>query len=110
MRLVNLNVLRETMRQFEAFLLLEKWQRQINLVANSTMADIWQRHILDSATLSFTTYEKILDVTALVFQACVGLWAMSRWILWIGPAQGSFSIHSYPFTPFLKVHNKLLKH
>ena len=61
-----LNVSRETMSQLEAFLaLLEKWQRRINLVANSTMVDVWQRHILDSAQLiKFypPNTKKILDV------------------------------------------------
>ena len=47
-----LNVSRETLCQFEAYLaLLERWQRRINLVADSTMVDVWQRHILDSAQL-----------------------------------------------------------
>jgi 16S rRNA (guanine527-N7)-methyltransferase len=32
--------------------LLEKWQRRINLVSNSTLAEAWQRHILDSGQLS----------------------------------------------------------
>ncbi len=32
-------------------LLLEKWQKQINLVSNSTLSDVWNRHILDSAQL-----------------------------------------------------------
>ena len=61
-----LNVSRETLSQFEAYLaLLEKWQRRINLVANSTMVDVWQRHILDSAQLiKFypPNTKKILDV------------------------------------------------
>jgi len=61
-----LNVSRETLSQFEAYLvLLEKWQRRINLVANSTMADVWQRHILDSAQLTKfypPNTKKILDV------------------------------------------------
>ena len=61
-----LNVSRETMSQLEAYLaLLEKWQRRINLVANSTMVDVWQRHILDSAQLiKFypPNTKKILDV------------------------------------------------
>ena len=61
-----LNVSRETLCQFEAYLaLLEKWQRRINLVANSTMADVWQRHILDSAQLFRfcpPNTKKILDV------------------------------------------------
>ena len=61
-----LNVSRETLSQFEAYLaLLEKWQRRINLVGNSTMVDVWQRHILDSAQLiKFypPNTKKILDV------------------------------------------------
>ena len=61
-----LNVSRETLSQFEAYLaLLKKWQRRINLVANSTMVDVWQRHILDSAQLiKFypPNTKKILDV------------------------------------------------
>ena len=61
-----LNVSRETLRKFEEYLaLLEKWQRRINLVANSTMVDVWQRHVLDSAQLiKFypPNTKKILDV------------------------------------------------
>ena len=61
-----LNVSRETMNQFEAYVeLLKKWQRQINLVANSTLVDVWQRHILDSAQLARfypPNTKKILDV------------------------------------------------
>lgn len=61
-----LNVSRETLCQLEEYLaLLEKWQRRINLVANSTMGNVWQRHILDSAQLvNFypPNTKKILDV------------------------------------------------
>jgi 16S rRNA (guanine527-N7)-methyltransferase len=32
--------------------LLKRWQRRINLVAASTLADPWRRHILDSAQLA----------------------------------------------------------
>ena len=61
-----LNVSRETIEKFQAYLtLLEKWQRRINLVSNSTLADAWQRHILDSGQLA-THYppqtRHILDV------------------------------------------------
>ena len=60
------NVSRETLCQFEAYLtLLEKWQRRINLIANSSMADVWRRHILDSAQLFRfcpPNTKKILDV------------------------------------------------
>jgi 16S rRNA (guanine527-N7)-methyltransferase len=39
----------EVWRGLEAHVrLLEKWQPAINLVGKSTLADIWQRHILDS--------------------------------------------------------------
>jgi len=48
-----LSVSRETIDKFRAYLtLLEKWQARINLVANSTLAEAWQRHILDSGQLA----------------------------------------------------------
>ena len=48
-----LNVSRETIEKFQFYLtLLEKWQRRINLVSKSTLADAWQRHILDSGQLA----------------------------------------------------------
>ena len=48
-----LNVSRETISQFQEYLeLLKKWQPRINLVANSTLANAWQRHIFDSAQLA----------------------------------------------------------
>ena len=48
-----LNVSRETVDKFQLYLtLLEKWQRRINLVSNSTLSDAWQRHILDSGQLA----------------------------------------------------------
>ena len=50
---ISLNVSRETIDKFQAYLtLLEKWQRRINLVSNSTLADAWERHILDSGQLA----------------------------------------------------------
>ena len=61
-----LNVSRETIEKFQAYLtLLEKWQRRINLVSNSTLANVWQRHILDSGQLAAyypPQTRKILDV------------------------------------------------
>ncbi len=46
-------VSRETLARFEAYLaLLAHWQRRINLVAASTLADPWRRHMLDSAQLA----------------------------------------------------------
>ena len=45
-------VSRETLAQLEAYVaLLRGWNRRINLVAPSTMGDVWRRHILDSAQL-----------------------------------------------------------
>jgi 16S rRNA (guanine527-N7)-methyltransferase len=45
-------VSRETVERLEVYLdLLRRWQRTINLVAASTLADPWRRHILDSAQL-----------------------------------------------------------
>ena len=45
-------VSRETVERLDVYLdLLRRWQRTINLVAASTLADSWRRHILDSAQL-----------------------------------------------------------
>jgi 16S rRNA (guanine527-N7)-methyltransferase len=45
-------VSRETLARFEAYLaLLRHWQKRINLVAASTLADPWRRHMLDSVQL-----------------------------------------------------------
>ena len=49
---VEAGVSRETLDRFEAYLaLLRHWQKRINLVAASTLADPWRRHMLDSAQL-----------------------------------------------------------
>lgn len=46
-------VSRETFDRLVAFeSMFQKWNRSINLVAQSTVADVWQRHILDSAQLA----------------------------------------------------------
>ena len=46
------NVSRETLDRLQLLLdLLVKWQKTINLVGPSTLADPWRRHILDSAQL-----------------------------------------------------------
>lgn len=43
------NVSRETIERLRAFVaLLEKWNAKINLVSNATLADAWQRHVVDS--------------------------------------------------------------
>lgn len=46
-------VSRETLDRLRAYLdLLVRWQETINLVASSTLADPWRRHVLDSAQLA----------------------------------------------------------
>jgi 16S rRNA (guanine527-N7)-methyltransferase len=46
------DVSRETWGQLEAYVeILLKWQKAINLIGPATVADIWDRHILDSAQL-----------------------------------------------------------
>lgn len=46
------NVSRETFLRLEQFVaLLEQWNSSINLVGKSTIHNIWQRHIFDSAQL-----------------------------------------------------------
>jgi 16S rRNA (guanine527-N7)-methyltransferase len=45
-------VSRETLARLEAYAaLLTQWSQRINLVGRSTIADLWRRHILDSAQL-----------------------------------------------------------
>jgi len=47
-----LNVSRETIARLEQHVaLLKKWQPTINLVAKSTLAEAWERHVLDSVQL-----------------------------------------------------------
>ncbi|WP_371224809.1 16S rRNA (guanine(527)-N(7))-methyltransferase RsmG [Roseovarius sp. 2305UL8-3] len=47
-----LNVSRETMSRLRIYAdLLTKWNPRINLVAKSTLPDLWARHILDSAQI-----------------------------------------------------------
>ena len=47
------DVSRETLARLEAYAeLLARWQRRINLVGPSTLADVWRRHMLDSAQLA----------------------------------------------------------
>src|SRR5437588_7009302 len=46
------NVSRETLARLEAYAeLLRRWSVRINLVAASTLGDLWRRHFLDSAQL-----------------------------------------------------------
>jgi len=49
---LRVDVSRETRDQLEALVLaLSRWQKAINLVGKGTLAEIWTRHILDSAQL-----------------------------------------------------------
>lgn len=46
------NVSRETIDQLNVYVsLLTQWQKRINLVANATLAEVWHRHIADSAQI-----------------------------------------------------------
>ncbi|TNE65116.1 MAG: 16S rRNA (guanine(527)-N(7))-methyltransferase RsmG [Alphaproteobacteria bacterium] len=46
-------VSRETLARLETYAgLLAKWQKAKNLVANSTLDDMWRRHFLDSAQMA----------------------------------------------------------
>jgi 16S rRNA (guanine527-N7)-methyltransferase len=45
-------VSRETLSRLEAYAdLLIRWSARINLVGRDTLADLWRRHIIDSAQL-----------------------------------------------------------
>ena len=55
--LLEQNVSRETydkLRAYEA--LIQKWNPSINLVAKSTLSDVWNRHIIDSAQVYFAAF------------------------------------------------------
>lgn len=50
--LEGLNVSRETLDRLHAYAdLISRWNPKINLVAPSTILDLWQRHIVDSAQI-----------------------------------------------------------
>lgn len=50
--LAGLNVSRETVERLDGFVaLFQKWAKAINLVALSTLAEVWARHVLDSAQI-----------------------------------------------------------
>ena len=45
-------LLEKAQSELDAYVdILYKWQKAVNLVAASTLKDIWHRHILDSAQL-----------------------------------------------------------
>ncbi len=53
------NVSRETMERLDVYAaLLRRWNKAINLVAPSTLPNIWTRHFLDSAQIFQFTPEK----------------------------------------------------
>ena len=48
----DINVSRETLHRLNLYHdLIIKWQKTINLVSGSTLNDIWERHIIDSAQI-----------------------------------------------------------
>ncbi len=54
--LLSQNVSRETLDSLQNYAdLIRKWNNSINLVAKSTISDIWDRHILDSAQVYFAS-------------------------------------------------------
>ena len=56
-------VSRETLAQLEAYAeLLTRWSARINLVGRDTIADIWRRHILDSAQLRAFVWDRARSV------------------------------------------------
>jgi 16S rRNA (guanine527-N7)-methyltransferase len=47
-----MNVSRETIERLQLFVaLFQKWAKAINLVAPSTVAEVWSRHVVDSAQI-----------------------------------------------------------
>jgi 16S rRNA (guanine527-N7)-methyltransferase len=47
-----LNVSRETLERLEAFSgLVQKWTAKINLISKASVAEVWERHIVDSAQI-----------------------------------------------------------
>jgi 16S rRNA (guanine527-N7)-methyltransferase len=56
-------VSRETLARLEAYAdLLTRWSARINLVGRDTLADLWGRHILDSAQLHRLTPDSAQDL------------------------------------------------
>ena len=48
----NYNVSRETYDKIDSFVkLLTEWNQKMNLVSKNSLADVWVRHVLDSAQL-----------------------------------------------------------
>ncbi|MEP5731257.1 MAG: 16S rRNA (guanine(527)-N(7))-methyltransferase RsmG [Sulfitobacter sp.] len=50
--MIELNVSRETSDRLDVFVeLVQKWTKSINLISKSSLPEIWERHIVDSAQL-----------------------------------------------------------
>ncbi len=51
-KLVEIGVSRETIKQLDAYIeLLRLWNRNTNLVGASSLGEVWDRHVLDSAQI-----------------------------------------------------------
>ncbi len=65
-QLGGVDVSRETIQNLEAFAsLVEKWTLKINLIAKGSVADLWDRHVIDSVQLyrfAPKAYEKWVDL------------------------------------------------
>jgi 16S rRNA (guanine527-N7)-methyltransferase len=65
--LAMVHVSRETVARLDRFIaLLLTWQRKINLIAPSTVATVWMRHVADSLQL--------LDLAPMEFKASAPVW------------------------------------
>ena len=57
------NVSRETYEKLRAYeALIRKWNPSINLVAKSTLSDVWNRHIIDSAQVYAAAFGEKLSI------------------------------------------------
>ena len=57
--IIGQNVSRETYDKLLAYgALIQKWNPSINLVAKSTLSDVWIRHIIDSAQVYFSAMDE----------------------------------------------------
>ena len=61
-----IDVSRETISLLKRLgLLVEKWNKSINLISKKTVPEIWNRHILDSAQIFYAnkkSFKKWLDM------------------------------------------------
>ena len=64
-----IDVSRETIVLLQRLgLLVEKWNKSINLISKSTIPEIWSRHVLDSAQIFYASnkkFKKWLDMGSL---------------------------------------------